>query len=289
MRTSSEILELLLSTAREDERIRAVIMNGSRLNPNIKPDPFQDFDIVYVVSDVNSFTSDPYWIDRFGERMVMQTPDAMEGEPENSLGSFAYLLQFQDGNRIDLTLFPLANLASLPPDSLSKTLLDKDGLLPPFPEPDESSYFPKPPTARQFTECCNEFWWVTPYAAKGLWRAQLPYAHHMLDVILRDQLMKMLVWYAGVRTGFQKNIGGYEKFLQRYIDPELWQKLERTYAGADPEQTWQALFTMGELFRITASTVAVHFGYPYPSQEDERVTAYLHTIHTLPRHTASLY
>ncbi len=43
------MLDLIINTAKEDERIRAVIMNGSRVNPNVKRDCFQDYDIIYVV------------------------------------------------------------------------------------------------------------------------------------------------------------------------------------------------------------------------------------------------
>ena len=46
MRTPQEMLNLILTTAQEDDRIRAVILNGSRADPNALPDRFQDFDIV---------------------------------------------------------------------------------------------------------------------------------------------------------------------------------------------------------------------------------------------------
>jgi len=52
MRSEKEMMGLILNAAREDERIRAVIMNGSRVNPNVKRDCFQDYDIVYVVKDI---------------------------------------------------------------------------------------------------------------------------------------------------------------------------------------------------------------------------------------------
>lgn len=48
-RTETEMMNLILSTAKEDERVRAVILNGSRANPNLKKDIFQDYDIVYIV------------------------------------------------------------------------------------------------------------------------------------------------------------------------------------------------------------------------------------------------
>ena len=38
MRSEHEILELILNTAKIDDRIRAVIMHGSRTNPNVPRD-----------------------------------------------------------------------------------------------------------------------------------------------------------------------------------------------------------------------------------------------------------
>ena len=67
MRSEQEMLALILETAKSNDRIRAVMLNGSRVNPHAARDIFQDFDIVYFVTDLPSFTSDHTWIDRFGE------------------------------------------------------------------------------------------------------------------------------------------------------------------------------------------------------------------------------
>lgn len=55
MRSEKEMFDLILGVAKQDERIRAVYMNGSRANPNAKKDIFQDYDIVYVVKETASF------------------------------------------------------------------------------------------------------------------------------------------------------------------------------------------------------------------------------------------
>lgn len=60
-RTETEMMNLILGTAKEDERVRTVILNGSRANPNVKKDIFQDFDIVYIVREMESFTCDHSW------------------------------------------------------------------------------------------------------------------------------------------------------------------------------------------------------------------------------------
>jgi aminoglycoside 6-adenylyltransferase len=169
-------------------------------------------------------------------------------------------MQFTDGNRIDLEIYPLARLDELGTDSLSLLLLDKDGIVGPFPPADERDYLPKPPTAKAFADCCNEFWWVSPYVAKGLWREEIIYAKHILDHFARDQLMKMIVWYIGLRTGFSKNPGNFGKYLASCLEPELWELLQQTYAGANYDHTWEALFVMGQLFRRVALQVAEHFG-----------------------------
>jgi aminoglycoside 6-adenylyltransferase len=289
MRSEREMLDLIINTARNDERVRAVIMNGSKVNPNAPKDFFQDYDVVYVVTEKESFLADPGWIKVFGELMILQLPDEMSDPPPEGKDFYGYLMQFADGNRIDLSLLPVSKFDKLEDDSLTLTLLDKDGILPKFPRPNDSGYLPKPPTAKAYFDCTNEFWWVSPYVAKGLWRHEIVYAKHMLDLYVRDQLMKMVDWYVGMETDFQKSPGKMGKYLERYLEPELWELLLQTYSDADYEHTWQALFSMGKLYRKIAIPVAKHFGYDYPYGDDERVSAHLRHVHDLRRDAKEMY
>jgi aminoglycoside 6-adenylyltransferase len=289
MRSEQEMLELIVDTARQDERIRAVIMNGSRTNPNALWDPFQDFDIVYIVTDVAAFKYNYDWIKRFGDIMIMQMPEDMQDPPPSNDGGFVYLMQFTDGNRIDLGIYPLAQLHALGKDSLSRLLLDKDGIIEPFAPASESDYLPKPPTAKAFADCCNEFWWVCPYVAKGLWRGEITYAKNTLDRWVREQLMKMLTWHIGVQTQFLRNPGKLGKYFRQYLEPELWAMLLKTYSDASDEHTWEALYTTCDLFRLTATRVAAHFGFDYPRGDDARVSAHLQHVRLLPKNATEMY
>jgi aminoglycoside 6-adenylyltransferase len=289
MRSEREMLDLIINTARNDERVRAVIMNGSRINPNAPKDFFQDYDVVYVVTEKEYFLADPSWIKVFGELMILQLPDEMSDPPPEGKDSYGYLMQFADGNRIDLSLYPVNKLDQLEEDSLTLTLLDKDGILPNFEPPNESGYLPKPPTTKAFFDCTNEFWWVSPYVAKGLWRHEIIYAKHILDNYVREQLMKMLEWYVGMRTGFQKSPGKLGKYLEKYLEPELWDLLLKTYSDTDYDHTWDALLTMGDLFRRIVIPVAEHFGFDYPLSDDERVSAHLRHVRELPRDAKEMY
>ena len=289
MRSEREMLELIVNIAKNDDRIRAVIMNGSRANPNSPRDIFQDFDIVYIVTDVNSFRYDYNWIKRFGEVMIVQMPDDMQDPPSVNKDCFTYLMQFTDGNRIDLSLFPAARFSRIKKDSLSLVLLDKDGIIEPLAPPSESDYLPRPPTSKEFSDCCNEFWWVCPYVAKGLWREEVTYAKYMFDHVVREQLMKMITWYMGVKTQFLSSPGVAGRHLEKYLEPELWEMLQKTYSDASYDNTWEALFVMCSLFRLTAIHVAEHFGFDYPHGDDEKVSAHLKHVRLLPKNAKEMY
>ncbi|MBD0383692.1 aminoglycoside 6-adenylyltransferase [Paenibacillus sedimenti] len=289
MRSEQEMLSLIVDYAKENDRVRAVIMNGSRLNSNAPRDCFQDYDIVYVVTDVNIFVSDRDWIKRFGEPMIMQTPEENGHPPRESYEFFNYLMQFTDGNRIDLNLYSLEAFNQVDKDSLSLLLLDKDGQIEPFPPPSDSDYITRRPSPKQFADCCNEFWWVCPYIAKGLWRGEVLYAKHMFDGPVRDMLIQMLRWHIGVRSGFTLDSGKYGKYFEKQLTPQQWGQLMRTYSDADYEHMWQALFVMADLFRQTAVEVAAHLGYEYLHDDDRRVTAHLEHVRNLPQDAEQMY
>ncbi len=290
MRSEREMLDLILETARADERIRAVILSGSRANPEAQHDIFQDYDVVYLVTDVAPFKADHDWHKRFGEIMIMQMPEEMTDPPAENNGSHVYLMQFMDGNRIDLSLYPLSMTAEVIADSLSVVLLDKDKLIPELPPPTEKGYWPKPPTPKQFADCCNEFWWCAPYVAKGLWREQMTYAKGMLDGTLRVELIKMIGYYmATCPTCTHHNPGYLGKYLKEALPPMVYGTLMQTYSGPDFNQTWESLDCMLALFRSSAVPVAERIGVEYPFGDDERVSAYLRHIRMLPKDAKAIY
>lgn len=283
MRSEEEILNLVLSFARADSRVRAVCMNGSRANPAAPADCFRDFDIVFLVTDIAPFLEDKSWINGFGERMIMQTPEEPGGLFSPSLGGrYTFLMQFTDGNRIDLMLCPLTMLNDyVKEDSQIVALLDKDGLLPPLAAPSDETYRIKRPSARCFADCCNEFFWVSVYVAKGLWRRELPYALHHLDECVRPMLLNMLTWQAGVLTGFCKSAGKCGKYLNKYLPPPVYEAYLATYTDAAPGHVWAALFRCIYLFRQSAGEVAAALGFSYPEKDDAAVSAYLLHIKNL--------
>lgn len=288
MRNSEQMMKLILEVAEHNEHIRAVAMNGSRVNPSASADCFQDYDIVYIVDQLESFIHNHSWVEVFGEMIIMQMPEA--GKPLGPASSFMYLMQLADGNRIDLRLLPKQQVNMyVQEDKLTVTLLDKDHIMPKLQQPADTDYHVKRPQAQQFADCCNQFWWVSTYIAKGLWRKEILYAVDHLNLYVRPELIRMLNWQVGAAHGFAISTGKSSKYLQHHLPDAVWEHLLRTYPQAQIAAIWEAVFQMTDLFEQTAPAVAEQLGLMYNHDEADRVKKYLHHIHQLPEDAQQIY
>jgi aminoglycoside 6-adenylyltransferase len=289
MRSAEEMLELVVSVARGDPRIRAVLLNGSRANPNAKPDILQDFDVVYLVNEVEPFIRDRAWISVFGDLLILQTPEDMEEPPPSRDGRYAYLMLFTDGNRLDLGLQPVSLFEAEPLDSLTVVLLDKDLRLRAIPPSGEAGYVLPAPTAKAFADCCNEFLWVSTNFAKGLWRDEIVYAKVMFEQYVRPQALRMLDWYIAMQTGFSINPGKLGKRYRQLLPADLWTLVELSYSDAQITNAWAALNALNEAFRIASTAIAGQLGFEYPAREVENVRHYLARLEALPRGAKAVF
>jgi aminoglycoside 6-adenylyltransferase len=280
MRSTDEIKELITYTAKSDDRIRAVLLNGSRANPNITPDKFQDFDIVFIVKDLDTFIKNHKWTNCFGEQLISQLPNEMSfGENPNKV-AFTYLMLFKDGNRIDLTLFPIENYKTdFEIDSLTLVWLDKDGLFLNIANSTDDDYHIQKPSEEYFLDVCNEFWWVTTYVVKGLLRDEIPYAKEMLERVVRPMFMKTIEWYIGVQTDFSTAFGKSGKFMKQHLPKEIYDKILSTYADQQIENNWTALFLMTDLFGQFANKISDTLNFNYNITEEQNVKRYLKTMY----------
>lgn len=290
MRTEQEMQELMLNIAKEDERIRAVYMNGSRTNTNVPKDIFQDYDIVYVVTDTTPFIQNKTWIDRFGERLFMQYPDEHPDFPSDKENFYGWLMQFTDGNRIDLHVESISHAKeNILNDKLCEILLDKDKLLPEIPKSTDEDYWVKRPSKEQYLCTCNEFWWCLNNVAKGLWREEIPYVQDMLNFNVRKQLEKMLSWKIGIETNFSVSVGKSAKYMYRWLSEAEWSTYLGTYCGGTVEDCWNAVFQMCDLMEKTAIYVGEQLRYEYNQEEGNSCQGFLEHVKELPKDATEIY
>ncbi len=219
MRTADEMLKLILDEAESDPHVFAVGLQGSQSH-GLDVDLFSDFDVVYIVDRLLPYLDDPHWIDRFGKRRILQTPDDFYDSnfSRDTATRFTWLMQFDDRNRIDLTLIEKEDKAI---QSLHmKIILDKTGEIASRVSTLETH--PSPVfNDTEFHDTVNEFWWLTYYVAKGIVRKEELYAKACFDILLA-MTAKVLRWTV-VETNEDARIGKFDRHLQRYLDPSLYQ------------------------------------------------------------------
>lgn len=280
LRSEQEMMTTLLDFAANDHRIRLVTLEGSRTNQQIPPDSFQDYDVSYFVTDIDSFKANDEWLQGFGDRLMMQKPEDMELFPPELGNWFSYLMLFEDGNKVDLTLIPVEERENYfaQSDGLVQVLLDKDALLPKDVTANDRQYWIKRPTAGEFDDCCNEFWMVSTYVVKGLARQEILFAIDHLHGIARPNLLRMMAWQIGAEQGYTFSLGKNYKFIHRYLPKEDWEQLLSTYSQSGYPAMWHSLFTCYALFRKYSTAVSVSLGYQYPDY-DAAITKYTERIY----------
>jgi len=290
MRSESKILNLIKSFAAENEKVRGLILNGSRVNPNVKKDIFQDYDIIYLANDVDYFKQQNIIFEHFGQPVLMQKPEDKILPPPMNDGRYIYLMQFEDGSRIDMTFADENHLDIILEDSLSKVLIDKDNILNRFKKPSEKSYFTKKPSEKEFDDTCNEFiWGIGSHIPKTIWRKELPLLKTLINLVLRKPLLRMIDWEIAIRNDFKVSTGkGYKK-LKEYLEPEIWEKYKKTYSDYKYESIWNSLFILHELFEKHAREVADKLDFDFPEKESEKAMKFLKHVKNLPVNAKSIY
>ena len=213
----------------------------------------------------------------------MQLPDEYPDEKTDITKCYGWLVQFADGNRIDLHVetIPTAQ-EGIFNDTLRKILLDKDGILPELPEASDAGYFVKKPSCKEYSGACNEFWWCLNNVAKGLWRKELTYVQDMVNHVVRKQLEKLLSWKVGLLTDWSAAIGKSGKYMHRWLPAQEWQEYLSTWFSCNEEEAWEAALRMCSLFDRIAKEVGAGLGYEYNRTEAENSFAYFRHVRTLP-------
>ena len=291
MRTEKDMLELIIKVAENDDRIRAAFIGGSRCNPNAKKDIFQDYDIEFIVNETRSFREDKAWIKQFGDILYMQYPDDNVFYPSDPDKRYAWLMQFNDGVRLDLTVSTLEyRLPALKKDRMYRILLDKDNCLPPLAESELSDceFWVKRPTQEMFGCTCNEFWWCLNNVAKGMWREELPYVLDMINMVIRPELLKLIEWKIGIETDFSVNIGKSGKYMYRWLSKHMYQRYLDTYSSANKDDIWKSVFIMCDMVDELAEEIAGVLGLVYNKEEAKNSRAYLERVMQLPKNAREI-
>ena len=265
MRSETEMLDVILQAAKTLQ-VKAVAMSGSRTDTKAPKDEFQDYDVVYVVDDLDILTSDLSWLDQFGKRII---------EQEITLGHRClYLMLFEDENRIDLTLCPKEYIQEwVDSEGNFEVIKDDKGLFESY-LPSPKRYWTCPPTEEEFAASCNEFWWVSAYVVKAIRRNQLIYAIDHLYGICQQELLKVLAWQVTSDRGVV-DIGKNYKHLFQYLPAEQEKEFSALLDLSSFDKITKSLFSTMKGFDREAQILAQKMRFAYNQKEAKKMMAYV--------------
>ncbi len=284
-----DVFKKLIQWAGQRSSIRAMLLTSTRAVPGATVDDLSDYDVILIVEDIHPFYEDRSWLEDFGEVLVVYW-DPIYPDPEHGSEKTANVTQYADGLKIDFTLWPVAlfqKIIQAPTldaelDAGYRVLLDKDHLTRDMKPPTHRAYIPTRPTNEAYQLLINDFFTDVPYMGKCLLRGELLPAKWCLDFDMKHvHLRPMLEWRMGVEHNWSVPTGSLGKGLKKKLPPEIWSRLEDTYAGANIQDNWEALFRTITLFREVAMQVGAGLGYEYPLELDQRVTAFVQRMHEM--------
>ena len=227
---------------------------------------------------IREFTKDNKWVEIFGEIIIVQYPMDWYSHPYNYAGhdNFAYLIQFKDGNRIDLTLIDVCNIDKEQGYCEPRiVLLTKDNFKELQQIDDESVFYIQKPSEMEYYNTCNEFRWLSVYISKGLCREELYYAKYAYDVLMMEMFIKMLNWKIGVDNDFNVTTGNHSKYLKRFLSLEEMKRFHSVFPNGTYEDIWSKLYVIYDYFAEIAKYVGEALKYNFDAKETEEVRSFL--------------
>jgi len=205
------------SHARDD--VRAVVLFGSRAQPDGRVDDMSDVDIELTFAVVTPELLAGSWWRDFG---VVWTAFSHDPLP-------VWSLVYEGGLAVDLSIVDPDRIAGMvAAGKLSRVwergyrvLLDRDGSTRGLPAPSGTMPDPGPLSHDEFRRLVDGFWVevlrVPKYVARGeLWAAK------SRDWSAKTRLLRMLEWHAVVLGGHRVDGHGLGRGLPGWLPPDLW-------------------------------------------------------------------
>jgi aminoglycoside 6-adenylyltransferase len=278
--TISSIETRFITWAQTQEDVRAAVVVGSQARSNHPADKWSDLDIILFLTDTERLQNDVSWLNELGPLWLSQAGRTVNGDPER-------LTLFEGGVQVDFVFNSVGLLSALPhliaagqlPEIIYRgvrVLFDKDNLIPPMPQ---TSSLPAatPPTAEQFRQTLESFWFNAVYCAKQLCRSELWLFQNASGGMLWP-LLRMVEWHAHATHGWNYDTWHAGKFIAEWADTATYSALQGCFARLDAEDSRRAMAVRLDLFHSLAMQVAEKVMLPYPQDLQNRISQLIHQL-----------
>ncbi|MDH7603798.1 MAG: aminoglycoside 6-adenylyltransferase [Melioribacter sp.] len=279
METSINILSKLeknfIQWAKSQNDIRAVIIFGSQARKIFPADEWSDIDFMIYAINIKQYIQKNDWLSNIGNILISLVNLSFLNQPGIST-------LFEDGKNIDFffqTVKELENMVNTKTLPFAfqrgfRVILDKDGLAKQLNSFQKKPQYFFPPSNEIYIRTVNMYWYQAYHIAKQLFRNELWHAK-VRDAYLKESLLTMIQWHAGVKSNWSKDVWHMGKFIDEWADTFVLEKLNSLFGHYNLEDSWKTLFASNDLFRQLAREVAKYLNYSYPEYIEKRVSHFI--------------
>ncbi len=286
MDSYENIMEKMVSYAIHSELIQVMLLFGSRARVKNIADKYSDYDIIFLVKDVDYFLNTDQWLNQIEKYYIsFQEPTAAYGQERRVF--------FGDARDVDFLFYDVRESESLVADStiqafLSrgyKILVDKidfKGVL------ERNKSFEDIEmifSEKEFINLANTFWFHSVWSVKKLLRGEIWSAKSCVDGYMKDLLRQMLEWYSKAVNSKEFDVWHDGRFLDRWVDENIKKQLKTAYGTYDAVDILRAMTNTMRIFsEVSSKTAAIlNFDYSkdaetYAVEQIEKLTSQTITI-----------
>jgi len=279
--SSADWIHRLQSWAENDDDIRLALLVGSQARAEMPADANSDIDVVAFARNPEHLLQDERWVAELGPYWTSHLEsNALETGPERRV-------LFRDGQDVDFAVFPIEFVPALTRDERAadilrrgfRTLVNKDA----FDLTVETTRRPAvPPTASEFSNLVNDYWFHLIWTAKKLRRGELLTALEATNGYLASLLVRGVRWHAITRDPAGPDVWHAGRFFEVWADPRVIRDFPATVAQYDAPSIARALKASRTLFGWLSAELGERLSHPTPLKDPTGISSYLDDLLGVP-------
>jgi aminoglycoside 6-adenylyltransferase len=265
MNSYDEIMQKLVSLAKGLELIQAMILFGSRVRSKNTADKYSDYDIIFLVKDVDYFLNTDQWLTQIEEYYIsFQEPTAACGQERRVF--------FRDAMDMDFLFYDVKGAERLVADHTIQAffshgyriLVDKIDFNSVIERNKPFEEIKTNFSEKEFINLANTFWFHSIWSVKKILRGEIWSAKKCVDGYMKDLLRQMLEEYSKAVYSNDFEVWHDGRFIDDWIDQSIKKQLKASYGIYDATDILRALNNTMQLFSEVSVKTAVILDYAYP-------------------------
>jgi len=270
-----QLLDAIVSFAEHSDSVAALILIGSRARKQRHADEYSDIDVLMVVDEPDRFLSSDEWLSGIGTPHVSFIETTFDGDQERRI-------LFDNASDVDFVFISRQHAKQVVESNVGMDILSRgfrvlvnktDLRIPPLTDPCDQGY--PVPGEDEYKNTVHDFWYHTVWTTKKLLRKELWAAKFCVDNYMKWKLLWMIEQYEHAIHGQSYHTWYGGRFVDSWAEPDVAERLRKTFAHYDAKDMAAALWETMNLFRDLSKEVSNVYGLEYPAHADEYATGWV--------------